>query len=96
MNESKLQSEVISWLKMNRVYVVKTRPGPGTPVGCPDIIGVYGEKWLALEVKASSTAKFQPGQKETLQLLYKSNPFVYVVTPENWPLVKEGLIATFL
>ena len=94
--ESKLQSEIISWLKINQVYVVKTKPGPGTPVGCPDIIGLYRSRWLVIEVKASSTAPFQPGQKQTLQRFKESNEFVYVAYPEIWPEVKAELINSFL
>lgn len=93
--ESKLQSEIISWLKINKVYVIKTKPGPGTPVGCPDIIGLYKNKWLAIEVKASETAKFQPGQKFTLQTLKADNEFVYVIYPENWAFAKEILLHAF-
>jgi Holliday junction resolvase len=93
--ESKLQSEIIAWLKINGVYVIKTRPGAGTPVGCPDIIGLYHQRWIAIEVKASDKAPFQAGQKYTLQLLKEGNSFVYVVCPENWELVKEELTAGF-
>ena len=93
--EAKLQGEIIKWLRINSVYVIKTRPGAGTPVGCPDIIGVLRTHWLAMEVKASLTAKFQVGQKLTLQNLKKDNKWVYMVCPENWPLVKEDLLASF-
>ena len=94
--ESKLQSNIISWLKLNKVYVIKTRPGAGTPVGCPDIIGLYHNQWLAIEVKASNTASFQPGQRYTLELLRGYSKFVYVVYPETWAEVKDDLIARFL
>ena len=93
--ESKLQSDIISWLKINGVYVIKTKPGPGTPVGCPDIIGLYYDRWLAIEVKAGPRAPFQPGQKLTLQTLRESNPFVFVAYPENWPEVRAQLLANF-
>lgn len=93
--ESKLQSDIISWLKINKVYVIKAKAGPGTPVGCPDVIGLYQNKWLALEVKASETAAFQTGQKWTLQQLKEGNDFVFVVYPENWQTVKEELLANF-
>lgn len=93
--ESKLQSEIIKWLKINKVYVFKTKPGPGTPVGCPDIIGLFGEKWLAIEVKAAENSKFQTGQKATLQMLREGNKWVFVAYPENWQLIKEEILATF-
>jgi Holliday junction resolvase len=91
MRESKLQAEVVQWLKAQGVYVIKTRPGPGTPVGCPDIIGLYHDLWLAIEVKRSADAPFQPGQQHTLKILRQTNPWVYVVYPENWGVVKEEL-----
>lgn len=93
--EGKLQTDIIKWLKLQGVYVIKPKSGPGTPVGCPDIFGLYLEKWLAIEVKASAKALFQPGQKQTLQTLKKGNEFIYVVTPESWPLVKELLMTSF-
>lgn len=94
--ESKLQSDIISWLKINGVYVIKAKAGPGVPVGCPDIIGLYRNKWLAIEVKADERAPFQPGQKLTLQSLKLGNNFIYVAYPENWPMIKEELAAVFL
>lgn len=93
--ESKLQTEIIKWLKMNAVYVVKTRPGMGTPTGCPDIIGLWRDRWLVVEVKASEAAVFRPGQRETLRLMREANPFVYVAYPENWVDIKADLVARF-
>lgn len=93
MKESKLQTDIISWLKINQAYVIKTRPGPGTPVGCPDIIALYEDRWVAIEVKADEKSPFQPGQKLTLQKLKAWCPLTYVVYPDNWPQVKEELIA---
>lgn len=99
--EGKLQSEIISWLKSNGVYVIKTRVLPGVPVGCPDIIGLYGNRWLVIEVKASRSAKYRPGQQATLQRLREGvvdegNRWVYTAYPENWPEIKAELAADFL
>ena len=93
--EKKLQSEIISWLKANGVYVIKTRVLPGVPVGCPDIIGLYQDRWVAIEVKAATNAPFRTGQQATLQHLKKHNKFVYVANPTNWPLVKDEIAAHF-
>lgn len=93
--EAKLQKKIIDWLKINGVYVVKTRVLPGVPVGCPDIIGLYQDKWIAIEVKAASNSKFQPGQKYTLDMLKKGNTFVYVCHPENWDLIKTEIVQQF-
>jgi hypothetical protein len=93
--EAKLQKKIIDWLKANGVYVIKTRVLPGVPVGCPDIIGLYLDTWLAIEVKAKPKAPFRPGQQATLQHLKKSNTFVYVVNPENWDSIKDEIVTQF-
>lgn len=94
--EAKLQHKIIDWLKANGVYVIKTRVLPGVPVGCEDIIGLYLDRWLAIEVKASATAKFRVGQQMTLQMHRKGNKFVYVANPDNWELIKAEIAAQFL
>ena len=94
--EAKLQHKIIDWLKTNGVYIIKTRVLPGVPVGCPDIIGLYRDKWLVIEVKAAANAKFRIGQQPTLQHLKNWNRFVYVVHPDNWELVKQEIAAQFL
>jgi Holliday junction resolvase len=100
--EAKLQSKIIEWLKANGVYVIKTRVLPGVPVGCPDIIGLYGDRFLVIEVKAKPNASFRAGQQETLRLLrdgaksaHCGNKFVYVACPENWPVIKQEITAQF-
>lgn len=94
--EAKLQSKIIKWLKSQGCYVIKTRPGPGVPVGSPDIIALYGDKFLAIEVKASLAASFRPGQQEALAFLRRYNRFVYVVYPGNWEAVKAEVASQFL
>lgn len=89
--EAKLQSQIIKWLKSKGCYVIKTQPGPGTPVGCPDILALLdGGGWFALEVKEAEKSKFQPLQKETIS---KLNDMYYstVVYPENWNDIKKQL-----
>lgn len=93
--ESKLQAEIIKWLKSKGAYVIKTKPQPGTPVGCPDIIFLFEGAWGAIECKASKTAKFQPGQKATLERLRDWCPFVYVAYPANWPDIMKDLLDRF-
>lgn len=93
--EAKLQFKIIVFLKEQGAYVIKTKPGPGTPVGCPDIIALYREKHLEIEVKADENAPFQPGQEATLFRLKSGNPYVYKVHPQNWEAVKKYLLAYF-
>lgn len=93
--EAKLQTEIIRWLKKNGAYVLKTRPMPGIPVGCPDIIFFYEGAWGAIECKAASNSPFRPGQKATLGRLGTWSPFVYVAWPACWPVIKAELEARF-
>lgn len=93
--ERRLQTKIIRWLKAQGAYVIKTRPGMGTPVGCPDIFFVYGKRWGVIEVKSSAGAHFQPGQEATLERLRDWNPTVYVVNPENWDIIKAQLSISF-
>jgi Holliday junction resolvase len=88
--EASLQARIIKYLERKGAYVIKTG-GPGTPNGCPDIIGLFdGGGWVALEVKASKTAKFQPLQKQTIEKLNEMY-FSRVVSPETWDDVKAEL-----
>ena len=93
--EKNLQSKIIKFLKEHKAYVIKTKPGPGTPVGCPDIIFLYEGAWGAIEVKASKNAKWQPGQLETGERLSEWSPFVYKAYPENWGEIKKELLSQF-
>lgn len=93
--EAKLQKEIITWLKGRGAYVFKTRPGMGTPIGCPDVIFLYEGAWGVIEVKSSARAKYQPGQKHTLGKLKLWSPFVYMAYPENWHGIKAELLTTF-
>lgn len=95
MTESRLQQTIIRFLKDHGCYVIKTKPQPGIPVGCPDIIGLYMDQWLAIEVKKSAKAADRPGQKPTREFLRQNNYFVYRADPENWAEIKEELIAKF-
>ncbi len=90
MREVKLQTDIIKYLKKKGCYVIKTKPGTGTPTGCPDIIFLFEGFWGAIEVKASAKAPYQPLQKETLEKL-NSWSFAKSVYPDNWDDVKSEL-----
>lgn len=92
MTESNLQTTIIKYLKEKGCYVIKTRPGAGTPDGCPDIIALSGGLWLAIEVKSSERSKYQPLQRETLDKL-DSWSWAKRVQPENWLTIKHELEA---
>lgn len=88
--ESTFQATVIRYLKAKGCYVIKTG-GLGTPDGCPDVIALIdGGGWVALEIKASKTSKFQPLQKKTIE---KLNEMYYskVIYPAIWNETKKEL-----
>lgn len=94
--EKKLQRQVIKFLKENGAYVIKTKPGMGTPVGCPDIIALYKTRWAAVEVKASASAPYRAGQLATLTHLRGwSNYSVCVVAPETFEDFKKSFMRYF-
>lgn len=95
MSEQSLQSKITRWLKDQGAYVIKVRAAPGVPVGCPDIIALYNERWATIEVKRATNAPFQTGQQATLQHLKKMNTFVYVANPVNWQQIQDDLTARF-
>lgn len=65
--ESKVQTKIIKHLKKRGFYVVKTRPGPGTPKGCLDIIFMKEGFWGAIECKAYANSAWQVLQPETFK-----------------------------
>lgn len=69
--EAKVQKRLIAFLKGRGCYVIKTKPGLGTPVGCPDVFAFYEGWWGAFEVKATEKSPYQPLQKETIEKLDK-------------------------
>lgn len=80
--ERKTQEKLIKFLKFKGAYVIKTKPGLGTPTGCPDVIALYEGFWGAFECKATANAPFQPLQKETIEKFDKWS-YARVVYPEN-------------
>ena len=88
--ESKLQSTIRSYLKKQGCYVIVTKPQPGIPDGCPDILFMKEGFWGGIEVKDSRTAKFQPLQKETVEK-FDNWSWARVVYPENWATVRSEL-----
>ena len=93
--ESKIEYKAVQELLELGAWVTKLNAAPGVPLGAPDRMFVYGEKWAVIEFKRDAKAPFRIGQKIQLDRLKKMNPFVYVVYPENWEEVKAELIAKF-
>ena len=89
-NEATHQTNVIKYLKSKGCYVIKTKPGAGTPKACPDVVFFKEGLWGMIECKASKTAKSQPGQDATIKKMddwswaRKSYPAV-------WPAIRAEL-----
>lgn len=80
--EARTQKQLIKYLQKKGCYVIKTKPGVGTPTGCPDVFAFLEGWWGAFEVKSSAKARWQPLQKETLARL-EDWSFARMVCPEN-------------
>lgn len=90
MVEKRLQTKLIKFLKSKGCYVIKTRPGTGTPVGCPDVIALIEGAWLAFEVKSTEKSRFQPLQKTTIDKLDNWS-YCKVIHSGNYDEVIDGL-----
>lgn len=90
MSEAKIQAEIIRYLKSKGCYVIKTKPGPGVPKGCLDIIFMLEGFWGSIEAKASEKAKSQILQPETLEK-FNNWSWARKVYPENWAEIKAEL-----
>lgn len=88
--ESKVQKRLIQYLKGKGCYVIKTKPGPGTPVGCLDVFAFYEGWYGVFECKASANAPFRTLQPETLAKFQKWTT-AWVVYPENYDEVIADL-----
>ena len=89
--ESKLQAKGIKFLKSQGCWVMKTRPGMGTPTATLDVVffkeGFYG--WW--EFKASEDSPYRPGQKEMLEK-FSDWSYAKAVYPENYDTIVEELL----
>lgn len=65
--EKKVQDKVIKFLKKKGCFVLKTKPGLGTPVGTPDVLFFLEGFWGAIECKAEEGSAFQPLQEERIK-----------------------------
>lgn len=88
--EAKLQSEIVKYLRSKGCYVIKTKPGPGVPKGCPDVVFLLEGFWGAIEVKKDEKAAYQTLQKPTLEKLHDWS-WAKRVDPSNWEVIKLEL-----
>lgn len=88
--EADFQSKVLKWLRSKGCIAYKMQQNATTRIATPDILFIKEGFWGAIECKASSRAKFQPGQKEMVAKL-DGWSWARVVWPENWGIIKEEL-----
>lgn len=86
--EAKLQKKIVEYFTELGCIVLKQNAGAYSKKGVPDLIILGSPKWVALEVKASEDASFQPLQ-EYNQEKYNKQGFARVVYPKNWPSVRD-------
>lgn len=88
--ESTLQTNIRKYLKSKGCYVLVIKPQPGIPDGTPDIIFMLEGFWGAIEVKTDELSKYQPLQKEILEV-FDAWSWARRVDPSNWPSVMQEL-----
>jgi hypothetical protein len=74
--------------------LLRLGPGRARRLAVPILFYVRGCVG-AIEVKGGKTAKFQQGQKLTLDRFSEWSPFIYVAYPQNWPEIKNSLTKLF-
>ena len=89
--EAKFQSEIIKWLRSKGCVVYKLQANATTRVAQPDVLALKDGFWLAIEVKASKTAKKQPGQEERIKKLNEMSWAKIVWPGECWENAKKEL-----
>ncbi len=91
MIESRLQSEIIKYLRSKHCFVMKCG-GAGVPTGTSDIFFCYEGFYGFIEVKRSKGSPFQPLQPEFLKKMHDWS-WAKAVYPENWLEIKSELEA---
>jgi len=88
--EADFQSKVLKWLRSKGCIAYKMQQNATTRIATPDILFIKEGFWGAIECKASSRAKFQPGQKEMVAKL-DGWSWARVAYPQNWDIIKDEL-----
>lgn len=82
MNESKLQSEIVRYLKSKGAIVLKNDANYRT--GIPDLSFWHSELCGMIEVKALPSSPYRPLQQITIHKLQDMGVFCEVIHSENW------------
>jgi len=82
MLESKFQSDLIKELEIIFEGCVVLKNDPTYIQGFPDLLLLYNDTWVALEVKRSINSPYQPNQEYYLDLLNNMS-YAWMICPQN-------------
>lgn len=88
--EADFQSKVLKYLRSKGCIAYKMQQNATTRIATPDVLFIKEGFWGAIECKASSRARFQPGQKEMVAKLDEWS-WARVAHPQNWDIIKSEL-----
>ena len=94
MLENKFQSKLIKELKKEFPGCMVVKNDPTYLQGVPDLLVLYKNKWCALEVKRSATAKHQPNQDYYVDKMNEMSHSAFIY-PENKDQVMNDLRRIF-
>jgi hypothetical protein len=82
MNENEFQAWLIKELKRRYSGCIVLKTDPTYIQGLPDLLILYKDQWVALEVKRSEKAKRQPNQEYYVGLM-DAMSMAFFIYPEN-------------
>lgn len=94
LKEASLKRRFIRRLKEIYPHIIVFRGDPNTIQGIPDQIFLLGDRWLALEFKASTTAEVRPNQKYWVTKM-NEHSFARFIYPENEEDVLNDILQAF-
>ena len=94
MRERDYQTRLIRLLKKEFPNAIIIKNDPNYIQGIPDLLILQGDKWGALEVKASRNAPVRPNQQHYIRKM-KNMSFAAFIYPENEEEVLHALQRAF-
>jgi hypothetical protein len=92
--ERDFQAQLIAELKLRFPDCIVLKNDPNYIQGIPDLLILWGNRWAALECKASMTSRLQPNQSWYI-IEMNTMSFASVICPENREEVLDALATTF-
>lgn len=82
MRESQFQAQLIKKLNKMLPGIIILKNDPNYIQGIPDLILLYKNRWVALEVKRSATASVRPNQAHYVRTMHAMS-YAAFIYPEN-------------